>query len=77
MEKTNNPYQTATIDLLYPTLNDIHACCRCIANGIDDLSPMLSKEETSQLKILCGKWMYNLRKHKEDTINGMIEELSQ
>jgi hypothetical protein len=63
-------------NVIYPELEDIRMACRMITNGIDDLTPMLSKEETEQFKRLASKWMFNLRKHKEDVINGMIEELS-
>ena len=79
----NNPQGTANIaddlvlvNVIYPQLEDIRIACRMIANNIDDLTPMLSKEETEQFKLLAHKWMFNLRKHKEDVINGMISELS-
>jgi hypothetical protein len=63
-------------NVIYPELEDMRMACKMIANGIDDLTPMLSKEETEHFKRLASKWMFNLRKHKEDVINGMIEELS-
>jgi len=62
--------------VIYPELKDIRIACRMIANGIDDLTPMLSKEETEQFKSLATKWMFNLRKHQKEVINGMIDELS-
>ncbi|MFA5433158.1 MAG: hypothetical protein WC319_09905 [Candidatus Paceibacterota bacterium] len=63
-------------NVIYPELEDIRIACQMIANGIDDLTPMFSKEETEQFKRLASKWMFNLRKHKDDVIRGMINELS-
>lgn len=79
----NNPQGTANIaddrvlaNVIYPQLEDIRIACQMIANGIDDLTPMLSKEETVQFQQLATKWMYGLRKHKKEVIDGMISELS-
>jgi len=49
--------ESTFINCLYPTLEDIRLCCRVIANGIEDLPLMLSKEDTTQLRNLTTKWM--------------------
>ena len=63
-------------NVIYPQLEDIRIACQMIANGIDDLTPMLSKEETVQFQQLATKWMCGLRRHKKEVIDGMISELS-
>lgn len=79
----NNPQSTSNIaddrvcaNVIYPQLEDIRIACQMIANGIDGLTPMLSKEETAQFQQLATKWMYGFRKHKKEVIDGMISELS-
>ena len=82
MQKDNLKHETPTdannvlANVIYPELEDMRKACQMIANGIDDLTPMLSKQETEQFKMLASKWMYGLRKHKKDVIDGMISELS-
>lgn len=66
-----------TISTIYPQLEDMRVACGMIANSIDGLTAMLSKEETEQFKVLATKWMFNLRKHKSDVINGIIDELNK
>ena len=73
--KGNNA-NTVLANVIYPQLEDIRIACQMIANGIYDLTPMLSKEETVQFQQLATKWMYGLREHKKEVIDGMISELS-
>lgn len=56
-------------------LEDMRMGCKMITDGIDDLTPILSREETDQFKQLAFKFMYNLQKHKNEVIEGMIKEL--
>lgn len=74
--KTDTCNNNVLGNVIYPQLEDIRLACSMIANGIDDLTPILSKEEIEQFKLLASKWMFNLQKHKADVINGMINELS-
>ncbi len=69
----NSPVVTPCI---YPTLDDIRIACRTIANGVQDLTPMLNNTETRQLIELTTRWMFKLREHKEEIIDGMLDELN-
>ena len=79
-ETSNNSkpmaYDTLLANVIYPTLDDMRHACRLVANNIDELTPMLTKEEQEQFKRLASKWMYGLREHKKQVIDGMIDELS-
>lgn len=63
-------------NIIYPTLEDMRHACRLVANNLDELTPMLEKEEQQRFKQLASKWMYGLREHKKQVIDGMINELS-
>lgn len=75
-QKPANCGYTVLANVIYPQLEDIRIACQMIANGVDELTPMLSKEETVQFQQLATKWMCGLRKHKKEVIDGMISELS-
>lgn len=72
-----NNANTVLANVIYPQLEDIRIACQMIANGVDDLTPMLSKEETEQFKRLASNWMYGLRQHKKEVVESMINEVSQ
>lgn len=44
-----------SLNIIHPQLEDIRISCKIITNGIDNLTPMLSKEETEQFKRLADK----------------------
>lgn len=63
------------LNVMFPKHSDVKIACQIIANGTDQLTKMLSNEESEQFYKLSVKWMKSFEKYKEEVINEMIEEL--